>query len=87
MPALAISRECCSKFGMPMPGIYDLRIHHEQILEPVVMRHWKIAEITGLNAEAEKSRERVIAHIEKVQRVAARMARSAEAVTAQSVNA
>ena len=46
------------------------------------MRHWKIAEVTGLNAEAEKARERVIAHIGKVQRVAARMARSAEAVTA-----
>ena len=63
-------------------GIYDLRIHHEQILEPVVMRHWKIAELTGLNAEAEQARERVIAHIEKVQRVAARMARSAEPANA-----
>ena len=42
----------------------------------------KIADITGLNAEAERARERVIAHIEKVQRVAARMARSAEPANA-----
>ena len=24
----------------PRPGIYDLAIHHDQILVPVVMRHW-----------------------------------------------
>ena len=35
-------------------GIYDLNVHHEQILVPIVMRQWKIAELTGLSAEAEK---------------------------------
>lgn len=59
-------------------GIYDLRIHHDQILEPVVLRHWKIAELSGLDADGERARERTIAHIEKVQRVSVRMARSAE---------
>ena len=37
----------------PSAGIYDLTVHYEQILVPVVMRQWKVAEMTGLNAEAE----------------------------------
>ncbi len=34
-------------------GIYDFSVHHDQILVPVVLRQWKVAELTGLNAEAE----------------------------------
>ena len=42
-------------------GIYDLTVHHEQILVPVVLRQWKVAELTGLSAEAEKARDRLLA--------------------------
>ena len=42
-------------------GIYDLNVHHEQILVPIVMRQWKVAELTGLSAEAEKARDRLTA--------------------------
>ena len=38
-------------------GIYDLNVHHEQILVPIVMRQWKVAELTGLSAAAEKARD------------------------------
>ena len=55
-------------------GIYDLAIHHDQILQPVVMRHWNIAELTGLNADAEKAREALIKRIERVGKVAVRLA-------------
>jgi len=60
-------------------GIYDLINHYEQILEPVVMGYWKIDQLEGLTAEAEAARERVIKHIEKVGRVAARLKAKREA--------
>ncbi len=68
-------------------GIYDFSLHHEQILMPVVMQHWNIAEIEGLTPEAEQARERIIAYIEKVGRVAARVKAKREAAAAKAENA
>lgn len=50
-------------------GIYDVRTHHEQILVPVVLRHWKLETLTGLSAEAERARTHVLAYIERVGKV------------------
>ena len=55
-------------------GIYDLAIHHEQILVPVVLRHWKLADLTGLNSEAEKAREALITRIDRIGKVASKLA-------------
>jgi acyl-[acyl-carrier-protein] desaturase len=61
-------------------GIYDFKIHHEQILEPVVLRHWKVKDVSGLSPDGEKAREAVIARIDKIGRVAARLSREPETV-------
>ncbi len=37
-------------------GIYDLRIHHDDIVWPL-LRHWKVFELEGLDARAEARRE------------------------------
>ena len=55
-------------------GIYDLLIHHDQILQPVVMRHWKLEQLTGLSDEAEKAREALFKRIERIGKVGAKMA-------------
>ena len=55
-------------------GIYDLAIHHDQILHPVVMRDWGIADLEGLSAEAERARERLIRYIGRVGKVGRRVA-------------
>ena len=55
-------------------GIYDLLIHHDQILQPVVMRHWKLEQATGLTDEAEKAREALFKRIERIGKVGAKMA-------------
>jgi acyl-[acyl-carrier-protein] desaturase len=55
-------------------GIYDLAIHHDQILEPVIMRHWKITEIEGLSPAAEQARAALIKRIERTGRVGKRLA-------------
>ncbi|MFZ9805740.1 MAG: acyl-ACP desaturase [Ilumatobacteraceae bacterium] len=62
-------------------GIYDFRIHHEQILVPVILRHWKVADVTGLSTEGEKAREALIKRIDKIGRVAGRLAAKAEEPT------
>src|SRR3954469_18958072 len=33
-------------------GIYDLAIHHSQIVVPVVLKQWRMADLTGLTPEA-----------------------------------
>ena len=53
-------------------GIYDLAIHHEQILVPVVLRHWGIEHLGGLTAEAEVARSALVSHLERLGRLAER---------------
>jgi acyl-[acyl-carrier-protein] desaturase len=53
-------------------GIYDVVAHYEQILEPVVLRHWGLPDLAGLTPEADAARERIVAFIDKTGRVANR---------------
>lgn len=53
-------------------GVYDLRIHRDQVIGPVLLTHWRLLELDGLTAEAEIARDRILAHLEKVDRVASR---------------
>jgi len=54
-------------------GVYDFASHHDQILVPVVFKHWRIEQLENLKAAAEQARERLVKHIEKVGNVAVRM--------------
>lgn len=54
-------------------GVYDLASHHDQILVPVVLKHWGLDRLEGLKAAAEQARERVLDHIDRVGRVARRL--------------
>ncbi|MGZ8734058.1 MAG: acyl-ACP desaturase [Acidimicrobiia bacterium] len=64
-------------------GIYDFSQHHDQILVPVVLRHWKLETLEGLSPEAEEARVRVLAFIERLGKVAKRIAaRKAERLAA-----
>ena len=49
-------------------------MHHSQILEPVVLRHWDIENLTGLDDDAEVARDRLLAYIAKSGHVASRLA-------------
>ncbi len=59
-------------------GIYDLAVHHEQILVPMVLRTWQLDQLEGLDAEAEQARERIMTYLTKSERVARRLAARAE---------
>lgn len=59
-------------------GVYDFKAHHDQILVPVVLRHWRLDRLRGLRSSAEQARERLLAHIDRVGRVARRIVRRRE---------
>ncbi|CAN5486461.1 acyl-ACP desaturase [soil metagenome] len=74
MPGVGIPGFTTHAAAIARLGVYDFIIHHEQILVPMVLRHWKVDQIEGLNAEAEQSRERLMARMAKSERVAKRLA-------------
>jgi len=63
-------------------GIYDLTVHHEQILVPVVLRTWNVEAIEGLGQAGEEARERLMKRMAKSEKVAKRLAERREATLA-----
>ena len=53
MPGLEIPEFKAKAIQMAKAGIYDLRIHHDQVVLPVLFKHWKIDQLTDLTDEAE----------------------------------
>ena len=47
-------------------GIYDIRIHRDEVLLPII-QHWRIFELTGLDAAAEDARRRLAEHLDKLE--------------------
>jgi len=58
---------------MARAGIYDYAIHLEQVLRPLVLRHWKLDSLEGLDGPAEQARERCLAHLARMGHVASRL--------------
>ena len=59
-------------------GVYDFQSHHDLILVPVVLRHWRLEDVEGLDAAAEQARERTLGHIDRIGRIARRIAERRE---------
>ena len=73
MPGKGIPGFAAHAAAIAKAGIYDLAIHHDQILAPVVLSHWDLASVAGLNDNAERSRDRLMARLAKSERVARRI--------------
>lgn len=52
-------------------GIYDLKVHRDEVLMPV-LRHWKIFELSGLDAAAEQARTRLSEYLARLDEQIAR---------------
>jgi acyl-[acyl-carrier-protein] desaturase len=74
MPGTGIPGFAAHAHAIAKAGIYDLGLHHDQILQPVVMRHWKLADVEGLSAEAQESRDRLLGYISRLGSIARRLA-------------
>ncbi|MFI9560666.1 acyl-ACP desaturase [Nonomuraea endophytica] len=66
-------------------GIYDLRLHLDDVLMPV-LRQWAVFDQTGLDAEGEKAREELAGFLEKTEVTAARFVARREERRARAAN-
>ena len=71
MPGAGISGFARKAAKMADAGIYDLRIHHDDIVWPL-LRYWKVFERTDLDPEAEEARERLAHFLGKLDAMARR---------------
>jgi len=55
MPGAGIPGFIRKAAAIAKAGIYDLRVHHDEIIWPL-LRHWGVFEIEGLDAQAEQDR-------------------------------
>jgi acyl-[acyl-carrier-protein] desaturase len=63
MPGAGIPRFLRKAAEMAKAGIYDLRVHRDEVLLPI-LNHWRIFELTGLDGLAEGARRRLAEHLE-----------------------
>ena len=80
MPGVGIADFDAHARTIAKAGIYDLAIHHDQILKPVVVRDWNLPGLTELSGLAEAARDRLMGFIDRIGRIGKRLAeRHAEA--------
>ena len=71
MPGAVIPGFARKAVQMARAGIYDLRIHHDDIVMPLV-RQWKLFELEGLDDEGEQARQELAAAIAELDEQATR---------------
>jgi acyl-[acyl-carrier-protein] desaturase len=63
MPGSIIPGFARKAVQMAKAGIYDLRVHHDDIVMPL-LRQWRVFELEGLDAEGEQARQELAAAVE-----------------------
>ena len=57
-------------------GVYDYSIFLERVLKPVLLNQWDLLGLEGLDADAEGARDRLVRHLGRLEKVAARLSGS-----------
>jgi acyl-[acyl-carrier-protein] desaturase len=78
MPGANIEGFGRKALSIALAGIYDLRQHRDEVLQPV-LRQWNVWDRTGLNAEGEKAREQLAAQMQDLDNQATRFEEKREA--------
>jgi len=73
MPGTGITGFAQHAKAIARAGIYDLGVHHDAILRPVVLGHWDVAGREGLTPSAEAARVRIVQFITRLGRAVARI--------------
>jgi acyl-[acyl-carrier-protein] desaturase len=71
MPCAGIPNFLRKAADIAKAGIYDLRVHRDEVLLPII-RHWGIFELGGLDAAAEEARRLLAEHLDKLDAAARR---------------
>jgi acyl-[acyl-carrier protein] desaturase len=84
MPGSAVPGFARKAVQIAQAGIYDLRIHHDDVIMPL-LRHWRVFETAGLDEEGEHAQRDLAAALEALNARATRFVeRRAEAQAGQS---
>ena len=73
MPGFGIRDFAAHARRIASAGIYDLAVHHKQILVPVVLHQWAVDKMSGLSDAGNKAREALMVRLDKSARVAERL--------------
>ena len=69
MPGAGIPNFVRKAATIAKAGIYDLRVHRDEVLLPVI-KFWGIFELSNLDAAAEAARKRLAQHLEELEQAA-----------------
>ncbi|MEV0757742.1 acyl-ACP desaturase [Streptosporangium sp. NPDC050280] len=78
MPGTGIEGFTRKAMTIANAGIYDLRLHIDDVLQPV-LRQWDVANMKGLGAEGEKAREELYDFLDRLETTASRFVERREA--------
>ena len=73
MPGVGIPGFAAHARRIAAAGIYDLAVHYQQILVPVVIRQWAVETMSGLGELGNRAREALMRRLERSARVAERL--------------
>jgi acyl-[acyl-carrier-protein] desaturase len=82
MPGSIIPGFARKAVQMAKAGIYDLRIHHDDIVTPL-LRQWGVFELEGLDSEGEKAREQLASTVDALDARATRFVEQREEAAAK----
>jgi acyl-[acyl-carrier-protein] desaturase len=82
MPGNGIPGYLRKAVSLAQAGIFDLRIHHDEVVMPL-LRHWHIFDVCGLDAAAEADRERLRTYLGELDASADRFVERRAASTRQ----
>ena len=60
MPGIAMPNFVRRSVAVAKAGVYNLRIHHDRVVLPV-LKDWKIADLSGLTGAAAELQEKIMA--------------------------
>lgn len=83
MPGIGIASFVNHARAIAREGIYNIAVHFDSVLRPLVNRSWPLAALTGLSDSAEASRDRLFRFLSRLERVAARTRERQESRNAQ----
>ncbi|EXG80630.1 acyl-ACP desaturase [Cryptosporangium arvum] len=82
MPGHSIENFGRKSVQIAMAGIYDLRIHHDEVVIPV-LRNLKALETTGLSDDGEKARDELVEFLAELDRQATRFSERRDKIAAR----
>jgi len=81
MPGHTIENFTRKSVQIAMAGIYDLRIHHDEVVAPI-LRNLKALDATGLSGDGEKARDELVAFLAELYRQATRFTEKRDRIQA-----